>query len=100
MVHDLLANLLTEVKFSLSATPRSHFFKSLDPLTSKSISKIAFTANLRKAWWLFEGYQLEFLGNSTFVPNLWAASTGFFIVNMGILGVIISDVLKQTPSYG
>jgi len=42
--------------------------------------------------WLQQGYQLEFLGKSTFVPTLWASSILFFIVNAGILAVIIRDV--------
>ncbi|KIW07350.1 hypothetical protein, variant [Verruconis gallopava] len=45
-----------------------------------------------QAFWLFQGYQLEFLGNSTFVPGLWFASIAFFLVNCAILSVIISDV--------
>jgi GPI mannosyltransferase 1 subunit M len=42
--------------------------------------------------WLQQGYQLEFLGRSTFVPGLWLSSLSFFAVNCWILGVIISDV--------
>ena len=42
--------------------------------------------------WLQQGYQLEFLGSSTFVPGLWLASILFFLSNTWILGIIVSDV--------
>jgi phosphatidylinositol glycan class M len=45
--------------------------------------------------WLQQGFQLEFNGHSTFVPGLWVSSILFFLVNAGILGVIIHDT-KQT----
>ncbi|CAH0048306.1 unnamed protein product [Clonostachys solani] len=41
--------------------------------------------------WLQQGYQLEFLGNSTFFPGLWLSSLAFFATNCWILGIIISD---------
>jgi phosphatidylinositol glycan class M len=47
--------------------------------------------------WLQQGFQLEFNGHSTFVPGLWASSILFFLVNAGILGVIIYDTKKKTP---
>ena len=46
--------------------------------------------------WLQQGYELEFLGISTFYPGLWLASLGFFLVNCWILGVIISDGASQS----
>ncbi|KAK4108330.1 glycosyltransferase family 50 protein [Canariomyces notabilis] len=46
--------------------------------------------------WLQQGYELEFLGRSTFLPGLWLASLGFFLVNCWILGVIIDDVQGQS----
>lgn len=44
-----------------------------------------------QAAWLQQGYQLEFLGISTFFPGMWLASLGFFLVNCWILGIIITD---------
>ncbi|KAH6675376.1 GPI mannosyltransferase [Plectosphaerella plurivora] len=41
--------------------------------------------------WLQQGFQLEFLGVSTFFPGLWVSSIGFFLVNCWILGIIIQD---------
>ena len=48
--------------------------------------------------WLQQGFQLEFNGHSTFVPGLWASSILFFLVNTGILGVIIYDT-RQKPVH-
>ncbi|KAF2007334.1 glycosyltransferase family 50 protein [Amniculicola lignicola CBS 123094] len=45
--------------------------------------------------WLQQGYQLEFLGRSTFVSGLWLSSIFFFLVNVGILSVIIRDVKEK-----
>lgn len=42
--------------------------------------------------WLHQGYELEFLGKSTFVPGLWLASIVFFGVNCWILGIIVDDI--------
>ncbi|KAI0000725.1 glycosyltransferase family 50 protein [Xylariaceae sp. FL0662B] len=42
--------------------------------------------------WLQQGYNLEFLGQSTFVPGLWAASLAFFLANCWILGLIVGDL--------
>ena len=44
-----------------------------------------------QAAWLQQGFQLEFNGHSTFVPGLWLSRIVFFLVNVGILGVIIYD---------
>ncbi|KAK5659276.1 hypothetical protein OQA88_1369 [Cercophora sp. LCS_1] len=42
--------------------------------------------------WLQQGFELEFLGKSTFLPGLWFSSLAFFLVNCWILGVVIGDV--------
>ncbi|KAI1298223.1 glycosyltransferase family 50 protein [Xylaria venustula] len=42
--------------------------------------------------WLQQGYKLEFLGLSTFLPSLWLSSLVFFAVNCFILGLIIDDL--------
>lgn len=49
---------------------------------------------LGQAAWLQQGYQLEFLGRSTFVPGLFAAGLAFFVVNCWILGIVVSDVVS------
>ncbi|KAI0107318.1 glycosyltransferase family 50 protein [Hypoxylon sp. NC0597] len=46
--------------------------------------------------WLQQAYNLEFLGLSTFVPGLWAASLAFFLVNCWILGIIVGDLGSRT----
>ena len=53
---------------------------------------------LGQALWLQQGYQLEFLGNSTFVPGLWLASLIFLCVNCWIIGVIVADIQHSSPS--
>ena len=45
-----------------------------------------------QAIWLQQGYELEFLGKSTFFPGLWLASIFFFLGNSWILGIIVRDV--------
>lgn len=48
-----------------------------------------------QAAWLQQGYELEFLGRSAFVPGLWLSSLAFFAVNSWILGVIVGGVLER-----
>ncbi|KAI9376448.1 PIG-M-domain-containing protein [Aspergillus egyptiacus] len=45
-----------------------------------------------QALWLQQGFYLEFLGISSFVPGLFLSSLGFFAVNVWILGIIVGDV--------
>ncbi|KAI9832616.1 MAG: GPI mannosyltransferase 1 [Phylliscum demangeonii] len=47
---------------------------------------------LSQAFWLQQAYQLEYLGKSTFVPGLWAGGVVFFLTNVCLLAVVISDV--------
>ncbi|KAK4201731.1 family 50 putative glycosyltransferase [Triangularia verruculosa] len=67
--------------------PRSSFFRC---------PKFGFLALglwvLAQAAWLQQGFELEFLGRSTFLPGLWMTGLGFFGVNCWILGVVVSDV--------
>jgi GPI mannosyltransferase 1 subunit M len=44
-----------------------------------------------QALWLQQGYQLEFLGRSTFFPGLWLSSLVFFGVSCWILTIIVAD---------
>ncbi|KPI39639.1 GPI mannosyltransferase 1 [Cyphellophora attinorum] len=53
-----------------------------------------------QAVWLQQGYELEFLGKSTFVPGLWVAGLGFFAVNCWILGVVVGDVVGSKEDKG
>lgn len=46
---------------------------------------------LGQGLWLQQGFELEFLGRSTFLPGLWMASLGFFVMNCWILGLIVCD---------
>lgn len=46
---------------------------------------------LGQAAWLGFGFQLEFLGRSTFVWGLFSASALFFSINCWLLGVVIGD---------
>lgn len=48
-----------------------------------------------QAIWLQQGFVLEFLGNSSFVPGLWLASILFFLTNCWILGILVDDVQLQ-----
>lgn len=45
--------------------------------------------------WLQQGFELEFMGRSTFVLGLWVAGLSFYAVNMWILGVVCEDVGKM-----
>ncbi|KAI1264912.1 glycosyltransferase family 50 protein [Xylariaceae sp. FL1019] len=47
---------------------------------------------LGQGLWLQQGYKLEFLGLSTFVPGLWLSSLAFYAANCFILGVIVEDL--------
>ncbi|ETN38225.1 uncharacterized protein HMPREF1541_06256 [Cyphellophora europaea CBS 101466] len=54
---------------------------------------------LGQALWLQQGYELEFLGRSTFVPGLWVASLLFFAVNCWVLGLVVQDIVGQQGGH-
>jgi hypothetical protein len=45
-----------------------------------------------KVLWLYQGFRLEFLGLSSFVPGLHVTSLAFFAVNIWLLGIIVTDL--------
>jgi len=45
-----------------------------------------------QALWLHQGFRLEFLGISSFVPGLFLAGLFFYAVNCWILGILVEDV--------
>ena len=53
-----------------------------------------------QALWLHQGFALEFLGQSTFVPGLWVSSLLFFLTNVWILGIIVMDVGRNYEKRG
>lgn len=53
-----------------------------------------------QAAWLQQGFNLEFLGVTTFFPGLFASSVGFFLVNCWILGIMVSDGDSTTIRTG
>jgi GPI mannosyltransferase 1 subunit M len=69
------------------------------------IRKPALGLSVLSAWvagqglWLLQGYQLEMLGKSTFVPGLWLSSLLFFGVNCWILGIVVSDDVQEDISH-
>ena len=70
--------------------PNSHF------VAKPAIGLLALMAwVLGQAYWLYEGYKLEFLGQQAFVPGLWQAGLAFFAVNCWVLSLIIDDVSKM-----
>ncbi|KAL2018729.1 hypothetical protein VTK56DRAFT_435 [Thermocarpiscus australiensis] len=73
--------------------PRSSFLRD----KRLGIAALALWVAAQGAW-LQQGYELEFLGRSAFLPGLWLASLGFFLVNCWILGIIISDVGGQSKA--
>lgn len=68
--------------------------------TSQFLSRPTLGVSALAAWiaaqalWLQQGYQLEFLGRSTFTPGLFLAGLSFFVANIWILGVIIGDIAR------
>jgi len=58
-----------------------------------SFEFVSHTANCpTQALWLHQGFRLEFLGISSFVPGLFLAGLFFYAVNCWILGILVEDV--------
>lgn len=93
MVHDVSAVLSSRINSSTIAL-RWHFRPRLlghwPGMYRLSLTLVP--SNRIQFAWLQQGYQLEFLGNSTFVTGLWSSSILFFLVNVAILGTIINDI--------
>ncbi|MCJ1309198.1 GPI mannosyltransferase 1 [Agyrium rufum] len=73
--------------------------------TSRPLARPALGLTALGAWigaqalWLQQGYQLEFLGRSTFFPGLWLTSLVFFATNVWILGIVVEDVGSRPVQY-
>jgi GPI mannosyltransferase 1 subunit M len=69
------------------------------------IRKPALGFSVLAAWvagqgvWLWQGYKLEMLGESTFVPGLWLSGLLFFAVNCWILGIVVADDGNDDQKY-
>lgn len=50
--------------------------------------------------WLSEGFKLEFLGQNSFVPGLWGSSLAFYLVNVWIIGIVITDIRRGSSARG
>lgn len=53
---------------------------------------------LGQAAWLEQGWELEFMGKSTFASGLFLSSAAFFLINCWILSIIIYDVRSGRPA--
>lgn len=71
--------------------PRSSFLRGERSRLLGPLAFILWAAG--QALWLQQGFGLEFLGRSTFLPGLWVATLAFFLVNCWILGVVVGDVV-------
>lgn len=84
----LVSYLVPQVAAATAATPRSN--NSQWPIYGISVGLTMTGLWLgAQAFWVRQGYLLEFLGSSTFYPGLFISTLLFFIVNCMCLGLFI-----------
>ncbi len=100
-VYNLIRFLIVEQYFLWYMMFLPYYLPHSTLLRSRTIGCAALAAWIAgQGVWLQQGFLLEFNGHATFVPGLWLSSVLFFIVNVGILGVIIYDTRNGQREAG
>ena len=70
-------------------------YSSLLSRPRKGLAVLGFWVGTQ-AWYLFQAYNVEFLGKSRFTGagGLWGASLGFLAVNLWALGIVAEDIAR------